>query len=509
MDISAISSSLLQTSPINAAGIRSVTFLLDTSAITSANSVEIVDISGLGQLLSASSIFETVLLKAAETNQASLSNIVAATQFFVDAFNTFLQSGSLQSSTGGSLGNLFIRLLNSQATASSDDGSSILDRLSRVGINVQPPTTQNTVGEVTIDFETLQAALNIDLPGTVSLLAQTTREIGQLATEFTNLFVQVNDLGQTSQGLSDIATLNGLLAATATTEGAAVAGTIAATGTAAAAEAALVTGTAATTGAIAAAGTTAATEAAALAETEVARVTVAALVTGTAAATAALATTGTTAAVEAAALTEAEAARVTAAATEAALVTGTAASTGATAATVTTAAAEAAALTETEAARVTVAATGAALVTGTAAATGAAAATGTTAAAETTASARTTTPTGTTAATAPLSAAEPEAVVERIAAPIAAGSPTALPAAPAVAAAPAAFAPAAVPLNPVNPIIDASNPAVAAAIAAYHVVDGIFDSSKPRVEEDTSVLPGQSVIEPVTRTHPTRLDLFV
>jgi len=433
MDVSPIiSSSIVRTGLFGTTSVQPVTFLLNPPATIAASSVDIVDISGLGQLLSASLIFEAGILKAAETNQAGFSTVVAATQFFVDAFNSFLQSDSLQSSSGGSISNLFIQMLNTQTAADSDDGESIIASLSGFGINFQAPTSQNLTGLMTIDLEALQSAFNADQLGTVSLLARATQSIGQLATEFTSLFAQVSILTQNPQSSPDAATLNGLLAAATTTETAAVAGTAAATEAAAVAEAATA-GTAATARAAVAVETAATTETAE---------------GGTAATARAAAAAGTAAATE------------------------TAAAARAIAATETTLAMEATA-------------------------------TGTTAEAN---AAATTPP-----ATATLSAIESPDTTELTATPITTGLPvtTTLPATPvAVAATPTTVAPAATPQNLVSPTIDASNPAVAAAIAAYHVIDGIFDSSKPRVETNPESFPGYSEIRPVAPTQPVKLDLY-
>lgn len=60
-----------------------------------------------------------------------------------------------------------------------------------------------------------------------------------------------------------------------------------------------------------------------------------------------------------------------------------------------------------------------------------------------------------------------------------------------------------------NPVVDAANPAVAAAIAAYHMVDGIFDTSKPH---DEGIAPGAkpySQTLPIAPVAPVRLDLYV
>jgi len=207
MDISPIiSSSIVQTGILGTASVQPVTFLLNPSPITEVSSIDIVDISGLGQLLSASSIFETGILDASATDEANFATVIAVTQFFVDAFNSFLQSDSLQSSSGGSLANLFTQMLNTRETASSSEGKSIIASLSEIGITLQEATSQNMTELMTIDFEALQSAFNADQPGTVALLAQTTQSIGQLAAEFTSLFAQVSNFTPNPQNPLNAAT---------------------------------------------------------------------------------------------------------------------------------------------------------------------------------------------------------------------------------------------------------------------------------------------------------------
>ncbi|HUX89839.1 MAG TPA: hypothetical protein VMV48_04020 [Gallionellaceae bacterium] len=219
MDVSSVtSSSIMQPGLFAMASVQPVTSLFNISATTGTSSVDIVDISGLGQLLSVSSIFETAILKAAATNKATFFTVVAATQYFVDAFNSFMQSDSMQNSLDGSLGNLFIQVLNTQTTASSGNSKSIIASLSEVGVNLQAATSQNGAGLMTIDFKTLQSAFNADQLGTISLLAQSIQSIGQLAAEFTSLFTQSNNLTQSSQSSPNAAIFNALLAATASTE---------------------------------------------------------------------------------------------------------------------------------------------------------------------------------------------------------------------------------------------------------------------------------------------------
>ena len=166
-----------------------------------------VSISLPGQLLSASTIFEAAL---SNTTQTDFSTVSVATQYFADAFNNFLQSGNLQSTTGGALDNLFMQALNT----GSGNEAAIVSSLSAIGINFQTSTSLN--GPMSVNFNTLQSAFNTNPTRTVSLLAQATLSIGQLAAEFTALAAQLNNLTQTPQVLPETATTNATPAATTT-----------------------------------------------------------------------------------------------------------------------------------------------------------------------------------------------------------------------------------------------------------------------------------------------------
>lgn len=243
MDISSvISSSVAQT--VAAVGSQRVIFSVVPP--TTASSVEI---SGLGQLLSASTLFETGISNA--TNQAGFPAVLAATQIFVDAFNNFLQTDSLQNASAGPLGNLFMQMLNTQTTAGS--GKSIIASLSGIGINYQPAASQNDTGRMSIDFKTLQSAFNVSPTGTGSLLTQATQSIGQFAAKFTTLFTPLNNLAPNSQSAAATAATSGTTvtpgtAATAGTNATATTETAAAitSATAAASAATIAVATAAT-----------------------------------------------------------------------------------------------------------------------------------------------------------------------------------------------------------------------------------------------------------------------
>jgi hypothetical protein len=241
MDISSvISSSVAQT--VATTGSQRVVFSIVPPATASS-----VEISGLGQLLSASTLFETGISNAA--NQAGFPAVLAATQTFVDTLNNFLQTDSLQNASAGSPGNQFMQVLNTPASS----GKSIIASLSGIGINYQPAASQNDTGRMSIDFKTLQSAFNVSPTGTGSLLTRATLSIGQFAAKFTTLFTPLNNLAANSQPAAATAATSGTTvtpgtAATAATNATATTETAAAitSATAAASAATIAIATAAT-----------------------------------------------------------------------------------------------------------------------------------------------------------------------------------------------------------------------------------------------------------------------
>ena len=239
MDISSvISSSVAQT--VATTGSQRVVFSIVPPATASS-----VEISGLGQLLSASTLFETGISNAA--NQAGFPTVLAATQIFVDALNNFLQTDSLQNASAGSPGNQFMQVLNTPASS----GKSIIASLSGIGINYQPAASQNDTGRMSIDFKTLQSAFNVSPTGTGSLLTKATLSIGQFAAKFTTLFTPMNNPAPNSQPVAATAATSGTTvtpgtAATAGTNATATTETAAAITSATAAASAATIATAAT-----------------------------------------------------------------------------------------------------------------------------------------------------------------------------------------------------------------------------------------------------------------------
>lgn len=217
-----MSSSIFQTGLFDTASAQPVSYLYipTTGTIDPATpSASIVDISALGNLLSVAASLADGMLQRAATSPGGFATIVAATQLFIDAFNSFLQSGSniLQNTAGVSLGSQLVKALNAQSTAASGDGKSLSARLASVGIEFQAPTSLNDAGQLTIDAKVLQAAFNTDPAGTTSLLTQMIQSVGQLAAQFTGLLVQLENQTRigTPQSSPATAAANGTAATTA------------------------------------------------------------------------------------------------------------------------------------------------------------------------------------------------------------------------------------------------------------------------------------------------------
>lgn len=477
MDISpVISSSSLQNIFATTSSQR-VVFSIITPAVTTSTSV---DISGLGRLLSAASVLERSVSTTAGSGNAGFPTVLATTQLFVDAFNGFLQSGSLQNASGTPVASQFV-----QTVAGGQ-----LDRLSGIGISYQPYSDQNPNGQLVIDYQTLQSAFNADRNGTVSLLAQATQSIGQSATQFTGHLAQMDILAQISNSQS-YATVQQTGSKAQTAAGNALPGEATAPAATAAIPAAIVTEGGSSVAAVAAGSTS---NWGVVAETPFASVSTAEIPSAQVAVEANIAASavvpGTVPETLAASLTGETAVSITTETPSAAAQA--AASIGNTGVAVTTSGAPQQAIVnpalsvvsdlpaQFSAESVVIPATvetSAAATTATTLQTPAASATEATGAA------------------AISTAATPPAVL------------TAAQTATAAATLAATAAPSVANQAAVNSVIDASNPAIAAAIAAYHMVDGIFDTAWPHDEGITPAMMGYSEILPVAPTQSAKLNL--
>jgi len=176
----------------------------------------VVELSGLGQLLSSVSSFENSMsnlhpgLTTSGIGQnfgTDFGSLAAESQSFVDAFNSLSNNLSrLQASSGALSGDVlatrFANALNTEATATLKNGTSTLISLAKIGIKFQPPSNQNMRGTLSIDLKTLQSAFESDPASTFSLLGQVAQNFSSLAAEFSH------QAGTLSATLSQFAQFN-------------------------------------------------------------------------------------------------------------------------------------------------------------------------------------------------------------------------------------------------------------------------------------------------------------
>lgn len=223
---------LAPTSFSTVVGINALAASLDPLAQPAIAGVEsgasIVELSKLGQLLSAATTFQAQQAAFDTANGvagqgadigSSFGKLIAATQLFVSAFNN-LQSGGaggLQNPLGAPSGNPLLLALTEQTIPGT--GKSLLASLAQVGINFQEGSTPGSTGQFNIDLTVLQAAFKADPAGTSSLLAQAFQTLVQLAAKLVGQNVNAfgadassAQLGNTLGGQIDVSTLAGPLA---------------------------------------------------------------------------------------------------------------------------------------------------------------------------------------------------------------------------------------------------------------------------------------------------------
>lgn len=155
----------------------------------------VVELSGLGQLLSAVAIFQNRLavLQPGSTDSGigqnfgtDFGSLAAEAQSFVESFNGL--QGSLNGLTGffggfatsSSITQLASNL-NKRVATVFDNGDSALTRLSDLGIEFQPSPIPGFVGSLSIDMKAMKAAFDADPEGSFALLAQAVDSFEELA----------------------------------------------------------------------------------------------------------------------------------------------------------------------------------------------------------------------------------------------------------------------------------------------------------------------------------------
>jgi len=170
-----------------------------SSGVLFDDSSTVVELSGLGRLLSAATLFQEHLLALKPGSATSgggknfgtdFASLAAEVQSFVDSFNglqdTITNVGATNILPGGSTTVVqgLSRSLDAQAQANYANGSSTLTKLSQLGITFQPATLPGGGGNLSIDLSALQSAFDTDAAGAFSLLSEAATAFGELGGSF-------------------------------------------------------------------------------------------------------------------------------------------------------------------------------------------------------------------------------------------------------------------------------------------------------------------------------------
>lgn len=175
----------------------------------------IVDLSVVGQLLSAASTFSADFAAlrpgAAESGLGrnfgtDLASFSAEVQNFVDTFNHLQDTlTSLAGAAGGSGQSLGVSLavaLDEQAAAALATENASLGRLADLGIEFAPAPAGFVGGTLSVDFEALQAAFASDPAGSFALLDSAAGAFADLTAGFVT---QAGDVSATIDRLVELA----------------------------------------------------------------------------------------------------------------------------------------------------------------------------------------------------------------------------------------------------------------------------------------------------------------
>ncbi len=185
---------LFQLTAIDPVAFQSLTSATGASAASLLDSTSsIVELSGLGQVLAASSSLESSLeALRANTANPTPGSVLAQAQNFVATFN------GVEQSIGGVLPFLavlpdntlvaqFSQTLNAAATSSTGAGGENLSSLQAIGISVLAASATDPAGSparLSIDSSVLNAAAQANPQGTAALLAQATQPLLQQVATF-------------------------------------------------------------------------------------------------------------------------------------------------------------------------------------------------------------------------------------------------------------------------------------------------------------------------------------
>lgn len=179
----------------------------------------IVELSGLGQLLAATDVFQANLaaLQPGSTSSGlgqnfgtDFGSLAAEAQNFVDTFNTLQNTlANLQGASGPLFGDTltaqFSQALTAQATATIGNGTAAPNSLADIGITLQAPSDSAAGGTLSIDLQALQSAYSANPSGTFSLLDQAAQSLGGVAANFAGQAgVEAATLGAVAQFSSEL-----------------------------------------------------------------------------------------------------------------------------------------------------------------------------------------------------------------------------------------------------------------------------------------------------------------
>ncbi|TDR73854.1 flagellar filament capping protein FliD [Paludibacterium purpuratum] len=160
------------------------------NASYSVNGVSAVNSSNNGVSL-ASSVSANLLQSGSTVVSVGVdySQLSSSVQSLATAFNTFQSSLNGMLGTGGALQDNAIagqlaEALNSQALATLSNGSSNLQILSQLGVQLQQPQVAGLVGTLTLNSSTLQYAFNQDQSGAANLLSQSAQGFNTLSSAY-------------------------------------------------------------------------------------------------------------------------------------------------------------------------------------------------------------------------------------------------------------------------------------------------------------------------------------
>lgn len=197
-----------------------------SSGILFDNTSTVVELSGLGRLLSAATQFQDHLLALKPGSATSgggtnfgtdFASLAAEVQSFVDAFNGLQNSiadigatnplpGGNSTVVQGTFAQGLSRSLDAQAQADYVNGASTLTNLSQLGISFQPAALPGGGGRLSIDLDALQSAFDTDAAGAFSLLSEAANAFGDLGGSFvvqgTRQYVSLAALAQLSSSLT-------------------------------------------------------------------------------------------------------------------------------------------------------------------------------------------------------------------------------------------------------------------------------------------------------------------